>query len=56
MSTLSTTMTANVKPPQSIKTLLDVRGSISVSRPQNFDAIRQHVIKTHIARGCTIII
>lgn len=45
--TLPTTMVTDVKAPQPIKTLLDVRGSILVSRPQNFDAVRQHVIKTH---------
>jgi antitoxin PrlF len=29
------------------KTLLDLRGSVPVSGPQDFDAIRQQVIHTH---------
>ena len=32
------------------KTLLDLRGSIPVSQPQNFDAIRQQVMQTHIRK------
>lgn len=32
------------------KTLLDLRGSISVSQPQNFDAVRQQVIQTQIRK------
>ena len=41
-------MMADMIPPRHTKTLLDVRGSIPVSRPQDFDAIRQQVINTHI--------
>ena len=35
---------------ESIKTLLDLRGSISVSQPQDFYAIRQQVIQTQIQK------
>ncbi len=34
--------------PRHTKTLLDVRGSVPASQPQDFDAIRQHVIRTHV--------
>lgn len=30
------------------KSLLDIRGSVPVSQPQDFDAIRKQVIRTHI--------
>jgi hypothetical protein len=46
--TLPTTMSTDVNLPQPTKTLLDIRGSIPVSAPQDFDAIRQQVISTHI--------
>lgn len=32
------------------KTLLDLRGSIPVSQPQDFDTIRQQVIQTRIRK------
>ena len=32
------------------KTLLDLRGSVPVSGPQDFDAIRQQVIKNHVTQ------
>jgi hypothetical protein len=46
--TLPITKRTDVKLPQPAKTLLDVRGSIPVSYPQDFDAVRQQVIHTHI--------
>jgi hypothetical protein len=46
--TRSTATITDVKLSQPTKTLLDIRGSIPVSNPQDFDAIRQHVIRTHI--------
>jgi hypothetical protein len=46
--TSSTKMMADMIPPRPTKTLLDIRGSIPVSGPQDFDTIRQQVINTHI--------
>ena len=44
----STDTNTDVPSSQSAKTLRDLRGSIPVTAPQDFDAIRQQVINTHI--------
>lgn len=50
LSKITTQMTKltdkTLSPPT--KSLLDIRGSIPVSQPQDFDTIRQHVIRTHV--------
>ena len=45
---LSVAMDTDVNLSQPAKTLRDVRGSIPVSAPQDFHAIRQQVIHAHI--------
>ena len=45
---LPITMSTDGNLPPPTKTLRDIRGSILVSHPQDFEAIRQQVIHTHI--------